>query len=67
MVDEENKHSFTYFQITYVVPEQQAAERTLTAETEKLKKHKGQVRQSTERQWPKRLRCALKTFKKALC
>ncbi|KAM9233009.1 LOW QUALITY PROTEIN: uncharacterized protein C10orf67 homolog, mitochondrial [Leptosomus discolor] len=35
--------------IMYVVPEQQAAERTLTAETEKLKKHKGKERQTTER------------------
>ncbi|KAM9304436.1 LOW QUALITY PROTEIN: uncharacterized protein C10orf67 homolog, mitochondrial [Morus bassanus] len=36
--------------VTYVVPEQQAAERNLTAETEKLK-NKGQEKQTTERKY----------------
>ncbi|XP_050746887.1 uncharacterized protein C10orf67 homolog, mitochondrial [Gymnogyps californianus] len=45
----ENERPLVKNLITYVVPEQQAAERTLTAETEKLKKHKGQERQTTER------------------
>ncbi|KAM6210837.1 uncharacterized protein C10orf67 homolog, mitochondrial [Sarcoramphus papa] len=44
----ENERPLVKNLITYVVPEQQAAERTLTAETEKLKKHKGQERQTTE-------------------
>nr|XP_047917633.1 uncharacterized protein C10orf67 homolog, mitochondrial [Anser cygnoides] len=35
--------------ITCVAPEQQAAEKTLTAENEKLKKYKGQERQTTAR------------------
>ncbi|KAM6134399.1 LOW QUALITY PROTEIN: uncharacterized protein C10orf67 homolog, mitochondrial [Pterocles gutturalis] len=39
-------------QITSVVPEQQAAERTLTAETEKLKKQKSQERKTIERAMP---------------